>query len=275
MEPGKHKEVADEVFIEDAFKIVNEAQKRGIIIRLIGAVAIRIHSMDFADLHIRLARLGEGKNSFSDLDFVGYGKQRKQIEQFFTKIINFIPDRYINTYFGYKRLIFYHPQGYYHSDVFFDKLEFSHDIFFGKAPGKGRLELDNPTIPLPELVLEKLQIHDINEKDIKDLIVLLRAHEIGEIDEKELINARYIAKVLADDWGFWYDAKTNLEKIKTFAEKYLKQEKMSQDDYKDVVRKVDTILDYIDKEEKTKRWMKRAKTGTKKIWWRPVEEVVR
>jgi len=275
MEPGKHKNVPDEVFIEDASKIVNEAQKRGIILRLIGAVAIRIHSMDFADLHIRFARLGEGNNSFSDLDFVGYGKQRKQIELFFEKVINFVPDRYINTYFGYKRLIFYHPQGYYHSDVFFDKLEFSHDIFFGKAPGKGRLELDNPTIPLPELVLEKLQIHDINEKDIKDLIVLLRAHEIGETDEKEVINAKYIAKVLADDWGFWYDAKSNLEKIKTFAEKYLKQGKLKQDDYDDVIRKVDTLLDYIDKEKKTKRWMKRAKTGTKKIWWRPVEEVVR
>jgi len=275
MVPGKHKEVPDEVFIEDAFRIVNEAQKRGIVIRVIGAVAIRIHSMEFAELHNRLARLGEGKPNFSDLDFVGYGKQRKQIEQFFEKVINFVPDRYINTYFGFKRLIFYHPQGFYHSDVFFDKLEFSHDIFFGKKPGEGRLDLDSPTITLADLVLEKTQIHDINEKDIKDLIVLFRAHEIGETDEKEIINAKYIAKVLADDWGFWYDATSNLGKVKIMAKKYQEQGKLTKEDFDDVVKKIDTLLDYIEKEPKTKKWKKRAKTGTKKMWCRPVEEDVR
>ena len=267
--------VPDEVFINDAYRIVNEAQKKGIIIRVIGAVAIRIHSKDFEELHKRLGRLGEGKQNFSDIDFVGYSKQKKLIEKFFEKDIGFIPDKRINLLFGHKRLIFYHPKNWYHSDIFFDALEFSHDIFFGKAPGKGRLELDSPTIPLSDLVLEKLQIHEINEKDIKDLIVLFRAHDIGETDEREVINAKYIAKILADDWGFWYDATTNLKKVKLFAKRYLEDNKIGQEDYHDVVKKIDLLLDYIDKEPKTKRWKKRAKIGTKKMWWRPVEEVIR
>ncbi len=267
--------VPDEVFINDAYRIVNEAQKKGIIIRVIGAVAIRIHSKDFEELHKRLGRLGEGKQNFSDIDFVGYSKQKKLIEKFFEKDIGFIPDKRINLLFGHKRLIFYHPKNWYHSDIFFDALEFSHDIFFGKAPGKGRLELDSPTIPLSDLVLEKLQIHEINEKDIKDLIVLFRAHDIGETDEREVINAKYIAKILADDWGFWYDATTNLKKVKLFAKRYLEDNKIGQEDYDDVVKKIDLLLDYIDKEPKTKRWKKRAKIGTKKMWWRPVEEVIR
>ncbi len=272
----EHEEIIpDEVFINDAHRIVNEAEKRGIIIRVIGAVAIRIHSMEFEELHKRLGRLGEGKQNFSDIDFIGYRKQKKEIEKFFEKVINFVPDKRINLLFGYKRLIFYHPKNWYHSDVFFDALEFSHDIFFGKEPGKGRLELDSPTITLADLVLEKIQIHEINEKDIKDIIVLLRAHEIGETDEKEIINAKHIAKTLADDWGFWYDATMNLKKIKLFAKRYLDQGKMDQEDYEDVIKKVDILLDYIDKEPKTKRWQKRAKIGTKKIWWRPVEEVIR
>ena len=275
MIPGKHKDIPDEVFINDAFRIVNEAEKKGIIIRLIGAVAIRIHSKEFEELHKRLGRLGSGKGSFSDLDFVGYGKQSAKIEKFFQKDLKFIPDRYVNTYFGYKRLIFYHPEGFYHSDVFFNALEFSHDIFFGKEPGKGRLELDSPTITLADLVLEKTQIHDINEKDIKDLIVLFRAHDIGETDEKEIINAKRIAKVLADDWGFWYDATQNLNKVKVLAKRYLNENLLTQEDYDDVIKKIDLLLDYIDKEPKTKRWRKRAKVGTKKRWWRPVEEVVR
>ena len=272
LEPQKP--VPDEVFINDAFRIVGEAEKRGIIIRVIGAVAVRIHSKEFEDLHRRLGRLGEGQ-SFSDIDFVGYSKQRRKIQEFFEKVIKFVPDKRINLLFGFKRLIYYHPQGYYHSDIFFDALEFSHDIFFGKDPKTGRLRLDSPTIPLSDLILEKLQIHEINEKDIKDLIVLFRAHEIGETDEKEVINAKYIAKLLADDWGFWYDATTNLKKVKLFAKKYLDEGKMDQEDYNDVVKKINLLLDYIDKEPKTKRWKKRAKVGTKKPWWRPVEEVIR
>ncbi len=271
----KHKEVPDEIFLEEATKIVNEAQTKGIIIRVVGSVAIRMHCMDFADMHIRLARLGDIKRSFVDLDFVGYSNQRKHIEPFFANVINYIPDRHINAYFGHKRLLFYHPQGYYHSDIIFDKLEFSHDIFFGKKPGEGRLELDTHTIPLAELILHKLQIHDINEKDFKDMIVLLRAHKIDERNEKEIINAKYIAEMLANDWGFWYDAKINLEHIKPFAKKYLAQEKIDQTDYNDIIEKIDVLQGYIKQEPKTKKWTKRAKTGTKKTWWRHVEEVVR
>ena len=137
------------------------------------------------------------------------------------------------------------------------------------------MELDSPTIPLADLVLEKTQIHEINEKDLKDLIVLIRAHEIGETDEKEVINAKYIAKVLAQDWGFWYDATMNLNKVKAMAKKCLKEGKLTEEDYNDVVKKIDKILEYIEKEPKSKKWKKRAKVGTKKKWWRDVEEVVR
>ena len=274
--PKKPEEpIPDEYFIRDAYRIVEEAEKRGIILRVIGALAIRIHSMEFEDLHRRLGRLGEGVQHFSDIDFVGYSKQRKKIEKFFEKDLGFIPNWQINRLFGHKRLIFYHPKGWYHSDIFFDALEFSHDVFFGKKPGEGRLELDSPTITVTDLVLEKVQIHHINEKDIKDLIVLFRAHEIGESDEKDVINAKYIAKILADDWGFWYDATTNLKKVKLFGKKYVEEGKMDQEDYDDVVKKIDMLLNYIDREPKTKKWQKRAKVGTKKQWWRPVDEVER
>ncbi len=265
----------DELFINDALKIVEEAEKRGIVLRLIGALAIRIHSREFEDLHKRLGRLGEGKQTFSDIDLVGYKKQGSAIKKFFESEMGYIPDRYVIALFGWKRHIYYHPKGYYHIDVFFNKLEFSHDIYFGDKPGKGRLELDKPTITLADLVLEKVQIHQINEKDIKDLIVLLRAHEIGETDEKEIINAKYIAKILADDWGFWYDATNNLNKVKFFADKYFKSGLIDEETLKDVVSKVDKLLDYIEKEPKTKKWKKRAKIGTKKPWYRPVEEVER
>ena len=256
----------DELFIEDAVRIVEEAEKLGIILRVIGALAIRIHSMDYAWLHNKLGRLESGQ-TFSDIDFMCYGKHRGKLKKFFEGL-GYIPDRYIITLFGDKRHIYYHPKGYYHIDVFFDKLEFSHDVNF-----KGRLELDKPTISLADLVLEKLQIHAINEKDIKDLIVLFRAHELGDKDENEIINAKYIAEVLADDWGFWYDATQNLDKLKKMLVKYANEELVDSETLNNVMNKVDRLLQFIEEEPKTKRWMKRAKTGTKKIWYRPVEDL--
>ena len=261
----------DELFIEDAIKIVSEADKKGIVLRVLGALAIRIHSMDYADLHRKLGRLGRGKQTFSDIDFIAYGKQRNKIRDFFERDMGYVADKYIMySIMGKKRHIYYHPKGYYYIDVFFDKLEFSHDI-----PFRGRLELDKPTIPLADLVLEKIQIHEINEKDIKDLIVLLRAHEIGEVDEKETINAKYIAKILADDWGFWYDATQNLQKVKFFAKKYYEENLIDDVTLNDVIAKIDRIIEIVEKEPKTKKWKKRAKIGVKKKWYREVEEIIR
>ena len=39
----------------------------------------------------------------------------------------------------------------------------------------------------------------MNEKDKKDAIVLVRAHEVGESDDRT-INAKHIAKIIANDW---------------------------------------------------------------------------
>ncbi len=101
---------------------------------------------------------------FTDLDLAGYNKQGGDINKFFTKELGFQPDTLVNGMFGHKRRIYYHPQNKYHVDVFMDKLEFSHAVDFGEKPGSGRLELDSPTITAVDIVLEKLQIHEINEK---------------------------------------------------------------------------------------------------------------
>ncbi|MHA1238774.1 MAG: hypothetical protein ACTSSJ_06015 [Candidatus Odinarchaeia archaeon] len=267
--------IPDEVFIEDGVNIATKAEEKGVYLRLLGALAIRIHSAEFAHLHTQLGRLGEGVQNFSDLDFVAYGKQRKQVAELLEKELKYIPNPQLNLFFGKVRRIYYHPEGKYHVDVFFDKLEFSHTIYFGSSPKDGRLHLDFPTIPLADLMLEKLQIHQINEKDIKDLIVLIRAHELGETDEKEIINIKYVSELLADDWGFWYDAKINLSKVLKFAEIYCNENKLGKEDYEIVRSKVEKIINRLDEVPKTKRWMKRAKVGTKKVWWNEIEEVSR
>jgi hypothetical protein len=265
----------DDAFIRDALKIVEEGNRHDVTLRLLGALAIRIHSREYEDLHEKLDRLGKGRQAFTDIDFMAYGKEQAKIRRLMEGVFGFRVSAQFLLMHGKERLLYYHPKGLYHVDIFFDRLQFSHDIYFGSDPKTGRLKLDCPTIPLTDLLLEKLQIHEITEKDIKDIIVLLRAHEIGQLDQKEIINAKYIAEILADDWGFWYDVKTNLNTMSTFAKDYYAKDLLTREDLADVCDKVDRIIAFIDAEPKTQKWRRREEKGTSKRWWREVEAVVR
>jgi len=76
----------------------------------------------------------------------------------------------VTRLFGEFRLLFHDPVYGRHIDIFFEKLDFSHVL-----PLKGRLEAETLTLPLAELLLEKMQIAQINEKDLIDTIMLLRS----------------------------------------------------------------------------------------------------
>lgn len=267
-------QLSDDEIISEAIKIVNEGEKRGVILRILGALAVRIHSNGLEALHKGLGRLGENtKGSFTDIDLIGYSSQRAGVRELMEKYFSFTISRQFLLLYGKERLVYYHQDNLYHVDIFFDKLSFSHEIQFGKK-GSGRLELDSPTITVSDILLEKLQIHQINEKDIKDIIVLLRAHNVGE-GEGDRINLRYIASILGNDWGFWMDATENLRKTMKHAEKYFEQSLISQEDLNDVNSKCLKILDYLEECPKTKNWEKRARKGVKEKYWREVEELYR
>jgi hypothetical protein len=249
-------------FAAEAIKIVEEANKAGVILRIMGATAIRIHCPNSVSLHKALGR------ELTDMDFIGYSKQREKIEKFFTQEFKYeivkaalTPGLFVN------RCIFFDKTGKKpHIDVFLDKLEMNHTIDF-----KDRLKEDFPTIPLAELFLEKMQIVKINEKDIKDTMVLLLEHNLGDSD-KEVINIEYITKILSKDWGFYYTVTTNLNKVKAFLEKY---EALTNEQRKIISEKIDKLLEHIEKEPKTLSWKIRAKVGPAKKWYNEVEEVER
>lgn len=271
-------EVSEDEFAREAVEIVNRAQERGVVLRILGALAVYLHTEDerLLDVYKRLGRFGDDKPMFTDLDLIAYRKQVKELKKLFEMELKFTPDWMVNRLFANKRLIYYHPDNKYHVDIFLNKLEFSHDVDFGEKPGKGRLELDFPTISLADIVLEKLQIHHINLKDIVDLVVLFLGHEISkDSQDRNVIDGGYVAKVLASDWGFWYDAVNNLKKVKEYAKSFMDEGKLTREEYETVARRVDELLKMIEEEPKTKKWMKRAKAGTSKPWYREVEEIVR
>lgn len=258
--------------LNTALGLVEEAQKRGVVIRILGALAVYLHCQEMPETLEAIKRMGrlEGDSIFTDIDVIAYSKQRKHLINLM-KDLQYDENRMINLLFGHKRLL-YVKEGV-KVDVFFDKLEFSHDVPFGNAPGKGRLELDYPTISLADLVLEKLQIHQINRKDIVDLIALFMTHEVGEKLEREVIDGGYIASLLSDDWGFWYDATENLKKVLSFVDRFSQEGVLSLGQAERVRENVGRLRSMIDAAPKTKNWKKRAKAGTSKPWYREVGEL--
>ena len=246
-------------FIEEAKVCVKEAEDKGIILRIMGGMAIYLHSQEYKQLWENLERLG--KKVFTDIDFVSYGKFRSQVLGFFQNR-GFTINQTMLYYYGKKRHIYY-GERIPMVEVFFDKLEMNHTIDF-----RNRLEVDSPTIPPAELLLQKIQMVRMNEKDIKDAIILIRAHEIGE-DDKERINRASVGARLLSDWGFYYTATMNLQKIRNSLSNYAA---LGEEDIRIVEGRINQLLSYLEEEPKSMKWKSRALLGTKKKWYSEVDE---
>jgi hypothetical protein len=274
----KFSKLDEKEFSRSAVDIIQTAKDSGISLRILGAMAAYIHtSHDAPVLHryVGLKRLGEGHPMFTDLDLMGYSKQRKEVGKLFEKTMGFVPNFYVNSLFGGRRNIFHHPKGLFDIDIFYDVLSFSHEIKFGENPKDGRLELDFPTISLADIVLEKLQIHQINRKDLIDLFVLFSSHEIAEGPRPEFIDGGYIARTLSSDWGFEYDAMSNLEKLKTLLDGLVSTSEITEDERKKADQRANQLVAIVNRAPKSKDWEKRSKKGTSKPWFNEVEEVER
>jgi len=269
--------LTEDEFVQEAMRIIESAQSRGVYLRVLGALAVYMHSLgktECTDAFKSLGRFGEGKPIFTDLDVGAYGKQKKDINKVFQEF-KFRPDVMINALFGNRRLIYYHPKNSFHVDVFLDKLEFSHEVKFGEKPGSGRLERDYPTITLEDIVLEKLQIHTINRKDLIDLIVLFMGHDVSLEGGKDLVAGKFVGETLADDWGFWYDATQNLEKVKSLASDFANSQKLTAEQASTAMDRIGILMNIIETAPKSERWKIRSRVGTSKPWFREVEEVER
>jgi hypothetical protein len=246
---------------------------------MLGSLAIYVHSLHVPEcsavLHA-VGRVREGAPLFTDLDLMGYSTQSRSISGVFENL-GFKPDNMINGFFGDRRLVYYEGKDRFHVDVFLDKLEFSHDVLFGKKPGNGRLELDYPTISLTDMVLEKLQIHQIGRKDLVDLMVLFLGHEVRPAanGDREAVDAGHIASLMADDWGFWYESTQNLKKTKQLLGGFVNEGRVSAEFAARIENRIGKIETALQSVEKGRHWQKRAKAGTAKPWYREVEEIVR
>lgn len=240
-------------------ELMAEAEARGVTMRVIGAIAFRTHCPQFKYMEYELGRV------LTDIDFVAYRRDMAEIEKLFLDL-GYGQSQMVRMLYGTQRRIFHHPEHDIHSDVFFDKLRFCHDI-----PFDGRLEIDYPTISLVDMLLEKMQIVEINRKDVIDTFMLLREHAIGNHDE-ETVDGNYLARLCGRDWGLWRTVTMNLERVESFLPDY---EMLTEEDRRDINSKIRQLIARIQEEPKSLKWKMRAKIGERVQWYRDVEEVAR
>ncbi len=257
---GKYGPILDD-FMDEAIRIEKAAAGLGLPLRVIGCLAFRIKSPEYSDLHIKMGR------EVTDIDYMSYFKHQQKIINLFRDDLGYhwVPPSFARA--STLRDLFIDQNTGRKVDVFYDHLEFCHKIDFKKNK---RLEVDEPTIPLAELFLEKTQIVEINAKDLKDLIITFLAHEISEEDDDTKVNGPYIAKILADDWGFYYTVTENLKKFINFVPTV---DEISQEQKDHVIAQAKKLHQLIEDAPKSRGWNRRAKVGTKKRWYKIVHSM--
>lgn len=254
---GEQDEAERQKFENELKRILNASAQAGIVLRVIGSLAFQMHCPKFGFLQAAMGR------AYTDIDFAGYRSQAKEVRVLMAGL-GYDEEKEVFIVSEGDRAIFNNPANGLHVDVFYDKLDFCHTISWA-----GRLEVDNPTIPLAEMLLEKMQIVKINEKDVIDTIMLLLEHPLGDHDQ-EAINIARVAMLCAKDWGLWRTTTMNLDKVKRLAMTYpqLKDEQKAH-----VTAQVDKALARMESEPKSMQWRLRDRVGDRVKWYKEVDEV--
>ena len=271
-----HKTVrlSNQELADAASDIVKAAEAEGITIRVTGGLAGYIRSAPderTVSLYARMNRLGAEGPDFGDIDFVGLSGQETAVQQFFIRK-GYDSDRYVNALFSGSRNMFINREHGFHVDVFYDALCFSHDVIISDR-SRNRLCTKSVTLLPTDILLSKLQVHNITRKDLLDLMILQLCHNFSTSDEPDAINLNYVSSLLSDDWGFYFDAISNLAKVKDLSALLLSERVIDADIHDEVMRKTDVLLSSVSEFPKTKNWEKRSRKGTRKIWYREVDEI--
>ena len=255
--------VPTHVFLEEAQRILRAASEKRVVLRVLGGLGIRLHSLNETEFADRLKRSAEPGQEYSDIDFATYGRLRNKVREVF-ELLGYSKRPTTMSTSATHRQIYFHPKGWFYVDVFWDLLRAAnHPIDF-----RGRLEVEPVSIPLAELLLEKLQIVSFSRKDLLDTILLLKAHIVSEKDEPEAISAGRVSQVLAGDWGFWYTATTNLSGL----ERHIKaMGELAPQEKGELVSKIEKIRSAVASAPRSLRWKARSAIGTRKRWYSPVE----
>jgi hypothetical protein len=243
----------NERVMDESKRIIDEATRKEIVLRLLGGVAIGLNCP--SALSPPLAR------EYADADFIGLKKQAGKIKSLFTDL-RYTPAKTFNAIHGDRRLLFYIPDSSKQVDVLLDVFHMCHEFDF-----RDRLTIHPVTLSISDLLITKLQVIKINDKDIRDMLCLLKDHEISDNDERG-ISRLYIAKLCSRDWGIYKTFTDTLDTISSSLNRY----DLAQADRVAIGSRIRNLYNAIEQEPKSTGWKLRAKIGDKVRWYELPEE---
>ncbi|UCH05751.1 MAG: hypothetical protein JSW05_06190 [Candidatus Thorarchaeota archaeon] len=235
----------------EALRIVWEAESRGVILRLVGGHGIHVHCEEhqFCD------------RSHGDLDLVGLSGQYTGIVQLMEKL-GYVENKTMTFNTAGSRLLFERPDSEEHIDVFLDQMNIEHNIDL-----RNRLQIEKLTLSVSDLLLAKLTISKLNEKDFRDIVTMIKDLDLGNMDSPATVNQSYIASLCAKEWGLYKDVLTSVDRTLAFLPHY----SLPEDDDVSVRKKLETLRTAIFEAPKSGRWKLRALLGERIPWRREVE----
>lgn len=240
---------------DEAGRLSSQVLESGLQARLLGGLAVWLRCPS--------VREGPYARKYADMDFAVSAKGAPALRELLESE-GYLPDRFFNGLHGETRLYYQAPEGQWSVDVVINELTMSH-----KLDLRGRLDTPRPTIPLADLLLSKLQVWEINRKDLGDALCVLADHALTEDDsDPDGISRERIAAVLGADWGFCHTTERNLGKL---AEQWAEAQVPGASC--DVPGQIDLIRKTIDDAPKTRGWRMRSRIGERVRWYEVPEEV--
>jgi hypothetical protein len=250
---------------DEASSIGAEVAAAGLPVRLLGGVAFwlrcpSVRSEPFA-------------RDYADLDFA----VAKTASQPFRAILEgrgYLPDKFFNGLHGATRLYYGAPDGQWSVDIVIDELTMSHRLDL-----RGQLDGPGPALSPADLLLTKLQVWEINRKDLGDAACLLADHGLAAGPPEantagastagaDEISLARVTAVLGADWGFCHTAERNLAKVAELAA--AEPPPGAGHDVADQVRAVQAAIEAA---PKSRAWRLRSRIGERVKWYETPEEV--
>jgi len=240
----------------EALYLVQAARADGFPIRILGGVAIAI--LAGRVLPERLQR------SYADIDLAIRIDDGGRARGLLT-VLGYEADRGFNSLHGSRRLLFYDVANGRRMDVFVGVFKMCHELNLAD-----RLDVVPSTLSPADLLLTKLQIVELNQKDLIDVVSLLHACAVGDRPQVDTIDRPRLELVTGADWGWHTTVADNLERVSTAA-----GELFSGEDAAIVRRRAQEIRQAIDRAPKSFGWKVRARVGRRMQWYELPEEVAR
>ena len=240
----------------EALALISAATEEGITVRLLGGLAVRVLCPQFPPRPSR---------GLQDIDLAAATPSRKALQKFLLDQ-GHQPDKTFNALYGHKQMYFVSAVSGRPIDVLIDRLEMCHELVFRDRIGRLPYTLD-----VLDVLLSKLQIVQLNEKDVRDIVYLLAAHPVAQSGEPGTISLELFRPIVGEDWGWWRTVTMNLEKVRALLSDRA-ADLVPAGASCDPAEQAAAMLTAAHEAPKSMRWKMRARVGDRIRWYQEPEE---